>query len=528
MSVSGNGRSALSRRDLFRLAGGAAGAAGLFAAARFAPPILGGDERHLPSLPSLDHAPTLESKVNISISTTPAGQILRFRSRPDLQLALPQLSTELPGQDPGAILTDTHAGPGGQGPLILDSSGRQPVWFNQISLDADPSKRAFNLRLGRYKGQPVLSWFEGAVVNEHGEGHYVITDSSYSTVKTVQAGNGYVGDLHEFFLTPQGTAYFTCFGLGHADLRPYGGSANGDFYYGVAQEVEVDTGKVLFQWRSDQHVSFDDSYCTPKQYGTEPWDYFHINAISQDGNGDLLICSRNTSTIYKVSRSTGEIIYRIGGKRSDFSFAPGAQFAWQHDATAQPDGTITVFDNGAGVEVTQPESRALVLNLNMSSKTVELFHQYPHPGGAILANALGSVQLLEGGHTFIGWGNRGWFSEVGPTGQALLNGRLAGDTTLSYRAFRSPWTAKPPEPPDIAVEAASQTTTVYASWNGATEVDRWAVLGGAAKNSLSVLGVAPKAGFETQITVPGRPAHVAIAALDAASNELGRSGTLKT
>ena len=460
------------------------------------------------------------------MASTRAGESLRFRSRPDLELAVPQVSTNRPGQDPGLILLDTHGGPGGQGPLILDSTG-QPVWFKQISLDADPYKRAFNVRAGKYRGKPVLSWFEGAVVNEHGEGHYVIANSSYSTVKTVEAGNGYVGDLHEFFLTPQGTAYFTCYGLGHADLRTYGGKANGAFYYGVAQEVDVATGKVLFQWRSDQHVSLDDSYATPEQYGSEPWDYFHINAISLDDDGDLLICSRNTWAMYKVSRSTGEIVSRIGGKQSDFSFAPGAAFAWQHDARAQPDGTITVFDNGAGNVVTQPQSRALVLSLDRSSNTVELVHQFPHPGGALSTESLGSVQVLESGHTFIGWGARAWFSELGPAGQVLLNGRLAGNTTLSYRAFRSSWTGTPGDQPDIAVDAVGSSTTVYASWNGATEVAGWAVLGGANKNHLSALGTAAKAGFETEIVVPQRPAYIAVAALDASGHQLGRSGTVK-
>lgn len=372
----------------------------------------------------------------------------------------------------------------------------------------------------------MLSWFEGAVVNGHGPGHYLVADSSYKTVKTVHAGNGYIGDLHEFFLTPQGTAYFTCYGLGHADLSRYGGSTNGAFYYGVAQEVDVESGKVLFQWRSDQHAGLDESYTTPADYGKTPWDYFHMNAISLDGDGDLLISSRNCWTVYKVSRSTGEIVWRIGGKRSDFSFAPAAQYAWQHDVKAHSNGSITVFDNGAGVEVTQKQSRALVLRLDHTSKTVELVHQYPHPGGALLASALGSVQLLESGHTFIGWGDRASFSELGPAGQVLLNGRLAGNTTLSYRAFRFAWTGSPSGPPDVAVDRVGNNTAIYVSWNGATEVAQWAVLGGADPAHLSALGTAPKVGFETAVTLPSRPAYIAVAALDAGKHQMGRSTTV--
>lgn len=160
MSVPHSRRPGLSRRELLRLGAGAAGAAGLFVASRFVPPLVGGDDHHLQPLPSLAGAPTLEGKSNISVAKTSAGEVLRFRSRPDLELAVPQLSTNQPGQDPGLILMDSHGGPGGQRPLILDSSG-QPVWFRQISMDADPSKRAFNLRRGKYRGSPCSAGSRG-------------------------------------------------------------------------------------------------------------------------------------------------------------------------------------------------------------------------------------------------------------------------------------------------------------------------------------------------------------------------------
>ena len=460
-------------------------------------------------------------------ATAASGDVLRFRSRPDLQVAAPQLDIDLAGQDSGLILTDSHAGPGDQGPLILDGNG-QVVWFNALSAGANPAKRAMNLRTGTYHGEPVLSWWQGAVVNEHGEGHYVVVGPSYETVVTVHAGNGYMGDLHEFFLTPQGTAFFTCFGFAKTDLRPYGGGPDGGFYYGVAQEVDVATGKVLFQWRSDQHIGFDESYTSPSEFGTEPWDYFHINTISLDGDGDLVISSRNCWAFYKVSRSTGEVIWRMGGKKSDFTFGVGAQYAWQHDVTPQPGGLITLFDNGAGVVVTQPQSRALVLRPDFSSKHVELVRQYLHPDGALLAESLGDVQLLPNGHTFVGWGNSASFSEFGAGGKALLSGRLAGKLTLGYRAFRSGWTGTPKRPPDLVAERGAHGVTLFASWNGATEVDSWLVLGGTSHDALAPIGTAPKAGFESQVTVANGPAYLAVSALDAKGNELGRSGTVKT
>jgi hypothetical protein len=509
----------LSRRDLLRLGSGIAAAATGASAARLAPPLL------TTETPVAGNAPKLPA---LTARATPQkGEVLSFRSRPDLRPAAPQVDINKPGQSGGVILMDTHNGPGDQGPLILDGNG-DVVWFKRVSSGATYAKRAMNLRASTYAGKPVLSWFEGAIVNEHGVGRYIVAGQDYSTVTTVEAGNGYKADLHEFFLTPRGSAYLTAFGSGQADLKRFGGGKAGDFLYGVAQEIDIATGKVLFEWRSDQHVGFEESYTTPAEFRAGPWDYFHINSISLDSDGDLLISARNTWTVYKVSRESGQVVWRLGGKHSDFSFAPNAQFTWQHDVSSQPDGSITIFDNGAGAVVTEKQSRGLVLRLEPAARRVELLRQYLHPDGPILARALGSVQELAGGQTFIGWGNWGSFTQFGPDGDAVLDGRLAGSTTLSYRAFRSAWTGRPKEAPAIALEPSGAGLAVYASWNGATDVSQWLVLGGNARKGLSPLGLAQRAGFETEIAVQTRPAYVAVAALGSGGERLGVSGTLAT
>ena len=152
----------------------------------------------------------------------------------------------------GVVLTDAHAGPSQQGPLILDTTGRL-IWFNPLP----KGQRAFNLRVQSYQGQPVITWFEGAVVSAHGVGHYEIYDEQYRQVAQVHAGNGYQADLHEFLLTDRGTALFTAYGKATSHLP---GGRVGPYFYGVVQEVDVATGKVLFQWRSDHHIGFGASY----------------------------------------------------------------------------------------------------------------------------------------------------------------------------------------------------------------------------------------------------------------------------
>ncbi len=150
------------------------------------------------------------------------------------------------------MLTDAHGGPAQQGPLILDTTGRL-IWFNPLP----KGQRAFNLRVQSYRGQPVITWFEGAAVSAHGVGHYELYDEQYRQVAQVHAGNGYQADLHEFLLTDRGTALFTAYGKATGHLP---GGRVGPYFYGVVQEVDVATGKVLFQWRSDHHIGFGASY----------------------------------------------------------------------------------------------------------------------------------------------------------------------------------------------------------------------------------------------------------------------------
>ena len=63
----------------------------------------------------------------------------------------------------------------------------------------------------------------------------------------------------------------------------------------------------------------------------------------------------------------------------------------------------------------------------------------------------------------------------------------------SYRAFRFPWSGQPDEDPALAAEPGpDDEVTLYASWNGATEVATWEVLAGPAPEELKSVGFAPR------------------------------------
>jgi hypothetical protein len=456
------------------------------------------------------------------------GHVQTFRSRADLRPPR-VLMTKRPASPSNAvILTDCHAGPGQQGPMILDSSGRL-IWWVPVSQRPTAASRAMNLRVQSYRGKPVITWWHGAIVEDYGEGHYTIVDQRYRRVAEVHGGNGYKGDLHEFVLTDSGTALFTAYGRSSAMLPHPDGSRHGNYVYGLVQEVDVASGRVLFQWRTDEHVGFIDSYHPAPDDPTVPWDYFHVNSIAIDpADGHLLISGRNVWAFYKVHRRTGEVIWTLGGKRSDFEVGRGAHFAFQHHVRPHSGGRITIFDNEAGPPREAKQSRGLVLAVDENAFTAKFVREFKHRP-PVLSAALGSVEDLAdsgGAGTFMGWGDSSYFTHYDPSGAVLLDGRLAG-TSLSYRAFLQAWRGQPMTQPALAVQRASAGAHLYASWNGSAVHRTWRVLGGSGTERLQELGIADVADFETEITVPRAPDWLAVEALDAGGQTLARSRAVR-
>jgi hypothetical protein len=223
-----------------------------------------------------------------------------FRSRPDLAPAAAEVTGEVSGTAPGYVFLALKEGVGEHGPMILDARG-QLVWFEKYITARD-------FKMQRYRGKPVLTWWEGAVVYGHGVGHYVIFDDSYREISRVRAGNGSDGDLHEFLITPQDTALLTAYAAVPADLSPAGGSEYGTAWDGIVQELDIETGEVLFEWRSLDHVEVGESYAYPPEDPALVHDYFHVNSIDVDHDDNLIVSARNTSAVYKIDRNSGEVM----------------------------------------------------------------------------------------------------------------------------------------------------------------------------------------------------------------------------
>ena len=440
-----------------------------------------------------------------------------FASRPDL--ALPVVSITTPGSPAaGQVFLTPAAGAGLRGPLLVDNTGA-PVFFRQVPAPADV---AIDAKVQKYAGKPVLTWWEGVIdkVLGVGAGDFVMVDDTYREIARIAAPPGEPADQHDLVLTDRGTALFLTCPAVAADLSAIGGPARGALYDNVITEVDVATGRQVRRWSAREHIGVAESYA-PAPKGTTPHDFLHANSLDVDHDGHLLMSARHTWTIYKIHRQTGAIMWRLGGKRSDFTIADGAAFSWQHDARRRSDGTLGLFDNGAGITHTEKQSRGMVLKVDERARTATLVRQFLHPEG-VLAASQGSLQELPDGGSLVGWGAEPYFSEYAPDGSLRFAGNLPSDN-VSYRAYRFAWRGVPADRPVAVAQPSPTGTTVYVSWNGATEVRSWQVRGGQQPEGLDVLGKADRTGFETAINLPASPNYLAVHALDGAQRVLGAS-----
>jgi hypothetical protein len=452
-----------------------------------------------------------------------------FHSRP--QLRPPDVTVSSVARTAtGDLFIAPYAGIGQYGPMILSPHG-ELIWFKAL---APPGTRAGDFRVQQYEGKPVLTWWQDPLIADGSKtAGEVIANSAYQNIAYVRAGNGYQPDLHEFQITPQGTGLITVYDAIDCNLHSVGGPRDGAVADTLLQEIDLKTGLVMYEWHSLDHVPLTSSYSSPRTTSKhEPFDYFHINSVDVENDGDLLVDSRNTWAAYDVNAKTGQVRWQLGGKHSSFKLGPGAATAWQHDAVQQPDGAITFFDNGASPQV-QPQSRAIEVTLDQAKMTATLTRSYAHQN-PLVADSQGNVQALPGGNWTVGWGQAGYLSEINASGQLLFDAHLPPNWE-SYRTFVQPWSGQPSDPPAVAAVAAVAASggqggaSVYASWNGATEVASWKVLAGASASTLKPVASAPKRGFETAIALApsvGGP-YVAVQALNAAGAVIGTSATVR-
>ncbi|KAL1869508.1 hypothetical protein Plec18167_007806 [Paecilomyces lecythidis] len=421
------------------------------------------------------------------------------------------------------------------GPMILDGKGNL-VWT------AEGYVQPYALAKYTYKGNDYLTFWVGNDEIGHGEGMYYMLDSSYEEAFKVSAANGLRGDLHEFHITRDETAVITIYEIIQANLTSMYGPEEGWIWDGLFQELDIETGEALFQWRASEHFEFTEGYVARVGSGESedrPWDFFHINSVDKDSKGNFLISTRYMSCLAYIDGKTGEIIWKLGGKKNmfkDLSGGAATNISWQHHARWVDNETaITLFDNASrGPADPEHISRGLYLDVDQEKMTVKVRHEYWNPHN-ISSQSQGSLQLLDSGNVLIGYGANPAWTEFSVDGEVLCDVHFGPqfnfDTgeVLSYRALKHSWVGFPKTDPEIAL----QGNTTYVSWNGATEVVTWVLEGadssGADDEEYLTIDSRPKEGFETEIPIPPDNVHrfIRISGQDANRDILGSTLTLE-
>ncbi|KAI9926043.1 hypothetical protein ASPWEDRAFT_108994 [Aspergillus wentii DTO 134E9] len=459
--------------------------------------------------------------LSLLLQTTTADW--QYLSRPDL--SPPKLNITVPSQstEPGYIFitansgfTDESVGPEQPAAYIFHDNG-DLVWSSVGYLGGtvvDFSPTIVN-------GKPVLRAFQGLLDPFHGRmyGDHVILDEKYQTLQVVRAASHQLVSGHEFEVVNGRTVLVEVPVSVPFDLSPYGGVKGQDWILSHGfQELDLETGELLFEWYSLDHVSPDGSSLPLKTSGsfnaftsTNAWDYFHLNSIEKDDEGNYLISARNYAAIFKIDGVTGDILWQLGGRfGSNFSIPDNVHFAFQHDARLRyrsPDGSIeriSLFDNSASSSARNISafSRARLIELNHTAGTASELRTYPAPD-SLLANSQGNTQFLDSGNIFVNWGQAGAVTEFAENGTVLYHAYLDSEphrNVHSYRGFRANWTGLASEDTALVALKAGDRVLLFVSWNGDTEVRYWR-FNLERDGQRLLLGRTERTGFETSFNV---------------------------
>ena len=467
-----------------------------------------------------DGGTTTAAESPTTASTTTAGPA-SAGSGSGLRPPVSDIKLSRKGQAPGFIFLGPKKVFGAKprpvsetGAEMIDQQGRVR-WFKPNQ----GKNVAQDVRRQTYKGKPVITYWSGRLANGTGRGKAHILDEDYKQIATVSAvGKDLDMDFHDFVITDDDTALFGAYRKTKAKGKPV--------VEGVLQEVSIKTNKVLTEWHSLDGVPPSDSYEPEGARSASSFDYFHINSENLDDDGNIIVSARHTWAIYKIERKTGKLLWKLGGKDSDFKMGKGTQFAWAHDAVPEGKGVYRIFDNAAGdkgAPKLSDASRVIRIKLDEKKKTVKLLSAQEHPD-EISAGTQANGQRLPNGNLFVGWGTSGVFSEFTRGGKMLFDAELPSGLD-TYRAYKSRWKGTPSARPRVAARKDGSRLTVEASWNGATEVVRWRARTGKRAKRLKASGAKARwTNLTTRFSVPvGSARFVAVEALDRRGSVLATS-----
>lgn len=411
--------------------------------------------------------------------------------------------------DDGSYLLITPRGKVAEStPMILDVNGSL-VWAATKKYG-----QVYNLQVQSYKGQEYLTFWAGDdTVGGHGVGTHYMLDQQYREQYRIKAANGLGADLHAFTITANDTALISIYDRKFADVESMPGyHRKGWIWDSVFQELDLQTGEAIFEWRASDHIDVSKSYHPiGEMEESDPRDVYHINSVRKDTLGNFLVSSRYLRAVLYIDGITGKVLWQLGGKDNSFhdlSNGTATTFLGQHDADileredkhdhAKKTHFITFFNNNADWDnTTDIQSKGARIEISLDDMTARLDLSLSTSNSTtttrpILSSSQGSYQTLPNGHIVLGYGFNAAMAEFSETGELLCSmlfqpsSRFDTGDVQSYRNLRFNWTGFPRDTkPRLVGEVDGSSSSseeegdvkLYMSWNGATEVSRWLLEG---------------------------------------------------
>ena len=372
------------------------------------------------------------------------------------------------------IFIDNRGGNGDPWNVIFDNSG-QPVWYSKY-----PDER----RDMKVQHNGVMTM----LARDEGGNHFNGFNTNYQQITQYWTTNGYSGDEHELQVLADGTYFLIGLNTETVDMSQYiaGGNTSASVTEDAIQEFTA-AGDLIFQWRAWDHINILDEQAFIGLTSSS-FDFTHMNSIDVDTDGNILLSSRNTSECTKIDRNTGDIIWRLGGVESSFTFPndPLNGPANQHALRMVTTNDYTLFDDG---NLHNPSvSRGVEYIVNTNNMTATLVWQYPPvPTTAIYAYYMGDVQRLTNGNTLIDWavGNLPKLTEVRPDDTKAFEMNWVNQYE-AYRTWRCSWPGVALQP-YLLLESYPDNVTLIFNQFGDTNVAYYSIYGGPTSQSTNFL-----------------------------------------
>ncbi|CAK1361953.1 hypothetical protein CB0940_02728 [Cercospora beticola] len=422
------------------------------------------------------------------------------------------------------------------GPAIYDGRG-ELIWsgaalFRNTMTD--------DFRVSNVGGQDLMT----VLHQEKGQG--VVVRPSYGVRNAIRFGDPRAINIHEFHFVDNGARALIIRSnktrASTEDSQSVGIAGGCIAEFDGFEEFETSTWESVFRWNSFGRIGLNES-STDDGTAIETkcdsgWDFLHANSVDKDDAGNYYLSARFTDTVYKISRLDGNIIWRLGGSRSDFDMA-GLKFSGQHSvriiASNHTHTVLSILDNAIKDELqpTHPYSRGLLLSLrtNTTPTTVTTLAEYSHPHGVgAYAHARGNLQMLRDGNVFIGWSKQAVHSEHTSDGKLIMDAQLIPEWLGSYRNYKFPMVGRPHERIAVVARTTEDGTNVWVSWNGATEVTQWNCYKNervASQEVRTLIASANKTSFETQLLIGEAVANITLEAVARNGTVLGNSAFVR-